>query len=138
MLSLRSLFRSTSAPSHRNDQTTRQPTNQPTWLDNVHCVADDIIVHGTDEAGLHAKLQPAKETRHSVGCKQPWIGAALLQDDRPIYASRALTDTETRSTSTSIVFFQKAERHRMEFYGLATYRRLRETANMKIISIMPI
>ena len=41
-------------------------------------------------------------------------------------------------TSTSIVFFQKAERHRMEFYGLATYRRLRETANMKIISIMPI
>ena len=42
------------------------------------------------------------------------------------------------STSTSIVFFQKAERHRMEFYGLATYRRLRETANMKIISIMPI
>ena len=42
------------------------------------------------------------------------------------------------STSTSIVFFQKAERHRMAFYGLATYRRLRETANMKIISIMPI
>ena len=26
-------------------------------LDNVHCVADDIIVHGTDEADLHAKLQ---------------------------------------------------------------------------------
>ena len=26
-------------------------------LDNVHGVADDIIVHGTDEADLHAKLQ---------------------------------------------------------------------------------
>ena len=40
--------------------------------------------------------------------------------------------------STSIVFFQKAERHRMEIYGQATYRRLRERANMWIISIMPI
>ena len=38
--------------------------------------------------------------------------------------------------STSIVFFQKAERHRMEIYGQATYRRLRETANMRIILIL--
>ena len=76
-----------------NSQTTNQPTNQPNWLDNVHCVADDIIVHGTDEACLHAKLQTLLERcdEHGIRLNQQkcqfdvqeitFLGHAVTNDD---------------------------------------------------------
>nr|XP_054766977.1 uncharacterized protein K02A2.6-like [Lytechinus pictus] len=67
-------------------------------LEGVRCVADDILVFGKGESEEEAiRDHDKKELTLQADASDTGLGAALMQEGRPVaFASRALTDTETR------------------------------------------
>lgn len=76
--------------------TLTRPDAEWTW-DSVHDKAFEEIKHLLTQAPVLAYFDPTKELSIQCDASGQGLGAALLQEGRPLaYASRALSDTETR------------------------------------------
>ena len=77
-----------------NDLT--RPDTEWTW-DSVHDKAFEELKHQLTQAPVLAYFDPTKELSIQCDASGQGLGAALLQEGQPLaYASRALSDTETR------------------------------------------
>ena len=77
-----------------NDLT--RPDTEWTW-DSVHDKAFEELKHQLTQAPVLAYFDPTKELFIQCDASGQGLGAPLLQEGQPLaYASRALSDTETR------------------------------------------